>query len=88
MKEFSVVALGELLIDMFPDQVGRRIGEVEAFIPKPGGAPANVAVAVSRLGLNSAFIGKLGQDHFGTYLKQVLTDGNSSFTGIRELTNY
>lgn len=83
MKEFSVVGLGELLIDMFPDQIGRRIGEVEAFIPKPGGAPANVAVAVSRLGLKSAFIGKLGQDHFGTYLKQVLADEGVDTRGIR-----
>ena len=83
MKEFDVVTLGELLIDMFPGKIGFRIGEVESFIPKPGGAPANVAVAASRLGLKSAFIGKLGQDHFGTYLKQVLEDENVNTRGIR-----
>ncbi len=83
MKEFDVVTLGELLIDMFPGKIGFRIGEVESFIPKPGGAPANVAVAASRLGLKSAFIGKLGQDHFGTYLKQVLDDENVNTRGIR-----
>ncbi|MCJ7735526.1 MAG: carbohydrate kinase [Anaerolineales bacterium] len=71
-KEFDVVTLGELLIDMFPGKIGARIGEVDSFIPKPGGAPANVAVAASRLGYKSAFIGKVGQDHFGTYLKGVL----------------
>ncbi len=83
MKEFDVVTLGELLMDMFPGKIGFRIGEVESFIPKPGGAPANVAVAASRLGLKSAFIGKLGQDHFGTYLKQVLDDENVDTRGIR-----
>ena len=83
MKKFDVVTLGELLIDMFPDKVGYKIGEVKAFIPKPGGAPANVAVAVSRLGSTSAFIGKLGQDHFGTYLKNVLDEENVTTTGIR-----
>lgn len=83
MKNIDILTLGELLIDMFPDQVGKRIGEVEAFIPKPGGAPANVAVAASRLGKKTAFIGKLGEDLFGSYLKKVLegegviTDGIS-----------
>ena len=83
MKEFDVVTLGEMLIDMFPDKVGFRIGEVKSFIPKPGGAPANVAVAASRLGLKSAFIGMLGQDHFGTYLNHVLEEENVNTRGVR-----
>ncbi|MBN2045306.1 MAG: carbohydrate kinase [Anaerolineales bacterium] len=68
----EIVTLGELLIDMFPMKVGQAMGEVEAFTPKPGGAPANVAVAARRLGRKSAFIGKVGEDLFGTYLKEVL----------------
>jgi fructokinase len=83
MKEFDLVTLGELLIDMFPDKIGRRIGEVEAFIPKPGGAPANVAVGARRLNCKSAFIGKVGQDHFGSYLKKVLEDEGVDTRGIR-----
>lgn len=83
MKEFDIVTLGELLIDMFPDKIGYKIGEVESFIPKPGGAPANVAVAASRLGVKSAFIGKLGQDHFGTYLKEVLEAENVNSRGVK-----
>jgi fructokinase len=80
MKKNAIVTLGELLIDMFPDEVGKRVGEVSAFIPKPGGAPANVAVAASRLGKKTAFIGKLGEDLFGSYLKKVLED-EGVFTG-------
>jgi len=56
---------------------------VESFKPKPGGAPANAAVALSRLGANSAFIGKLGDDHFGTYLQKVLDDEGVETRGIR-----
>ena len=52
----DIVCLGALLIDMFPAEVGRKLVEVSAFRPKPGGAPANVAVAVVRLGMQSAFI--------------------------------
>lgn len=37
------VTLGELLIDMFPAETGRHFSQVTAFLPKPGGAPANVA---------------------------------------------
>ena len=56
----DVICLGEMLIDMFPAETGKRLAEVSAFLPKPGGAPANVAVAVPRLGRRSAFIGKVG----------------------------
>ena len=41
----DLVCLGEILIDLFPAEYGRRLAEVSAFIPRPGGAPANVAVA-------------------------------------------
>lgn len=79
----EIVTLGELLIDMFPGQVGQKMGEVESFIPKPGGAPANVAVAVKRLGAQSAFIGKVGDDLFGHYLKGVLEAEQVDTRGIR-----
>lgn len=78
----DIVTLGELLIDMFPQTVGQAMGEVDAFIPKPGGAPANVAVAASRLGCESAFIGKVGDDLFGTYLKDVLDKEQVDTRGI------
>ena len=83
MKEFDVVTLGEMLIDMFPGEIGQRIGEVETFIPKPGGAPANAAVAVRRLGSKSAFIGKLGEDHFGSFLMNVLDQEGVDTRGVR-----
>lgn len=68
----DIVTLGELLIDMFPAEIGRRLVEVSAFHPKPGGAPANVAVAAARLGAQSAFIGKVGDDAFGHFLIDTL----------------
>jgi fructokinase len=79
----DIVTLGELLIDMFPGEAGRHIGEVESFTPKPGGAPANVAVAAARLGASSAFIGKVGDDLFGHYLKTKLEEEGVDTRGIR-----
>jgi fructokinase len=79
----DIVTLGELLIDMFPEKIGPRMGEVEAFLPKPGGAPANAAVAAKRLGAESAFVGKVGEDLFGHYLKDVLAKEGVDTRGLR-----
>ncbi len=79
----DVVCLGELLIDLFPTEVGRPLAEVGAFRPAPGGAPANVAVAASRLGLRAGFIGKVGDDAFGRHLQQVLMYEGVDVRGLR-----
>ncbi|GAA0142652.1 carbohydrate kinase [Lithospermum erythrorhizon] len=58
-KDSLVVCFGEMLIDFVPT-VGRvSLAEAPAFKKAPGGAPANVAVCVSKLGGSSAFIGKV-----------------------------
>lgn len=65
----GVISLGEALIDFIPlDQDNME------FIKSPGGAPANVAVGVARLGAKSTFIGKVGDDVLGNFLKQTLDD--------------
>ena len=79
----DIVCLGELLIDMFPAEVGRRLVEVSAFRPKPGGAPANVAVAATRLGAQSAFIGKVGDEAFGHHLADILRREDVEVRGMR-----
>ena len=79
----DILCLGELLIDMFPAEIGRGMTEVSAFHPKPGGAPANVAVAAARLGAESSFIGKVGDDIFGHYLENVLINEGVNTQGMR-----
>jgi fructokinase len=78
----DIVCLGELLVDMFPAEVGRGLTEVSAFRPKPGGAPANVAVAAVRLGAQSAFIGKVGDEAFGHHLADVLRNAGVDVSGM------
>lgn len=67
---FDVVALGELLIDMIP--VKRPSDLKPVYAVNPGGAPANVLAAVSKLGGTTAFIGKVGDDFFGHFLEAAL----------------
>ncbi|HJS28660.1 MAG TPA: PfkB family carbohydrate kinase, partial [Anaerolineales bacterium] len=79
----DIVTLGELLIDMIPSEAGLPLGQVGAFSPQPGGAPANVAVAAARLSASSAFIGKVGDDPFGHFLVDVLNKEGVETSGVR-----
>ncbi len=67
---FDVVALGELLIDFTPYGVSE--GGQALFEQNPGGAPANVLAALQKLGQQTAFIGKVGDDMHGHLLKETL----------------
>lgn len=79
----SVVCMGEVLIDFTALETGVSVGEVSRFQKNPGGAPANVAVAVKRLGGNSAFISQVGDDPFGYYLAGVLEKEGIDLRGLR-----
>lgn len=65
------VVLGEALIDIFAEK-GVPLRAAKTLSPSPGGAPANVAVALARLGVEVGFIGKVGTDDYGTYLIDLL----------------
>jgi fructokinase len=68
----DVLCIGELLVEFVADTSNVSLSRVPGFIKAPGGAPANVAVALSRLGLRSGFMGKVGNDPFGDYLRDCL----------------
>jgi fructokinase len=77
-----IVTFGELLIDFVPTVAGLSLSDTPAFKKAPGGAPANVAVGVCRLGGHAAFIGKVGEDEFGIMLKKVLEDNGVDVKGV------
>lgn len=60
-----VAVVGEALIDLIQDAEGR-------YLPTPGGAPANVAIALTRLGEDVRFFGRLGADRFGSIVGENL----------------
>jgi len=68
----DVICLGELLIDFCSTEADVSLEGAPAFAKAPGGAPANVAVGVAKLGRRSGFIGKVGQDPFGQFLAHTL----------------
>jgi len=76
----KIVALGEVVSDIYR---GESLSDVElGFIARPGGAPANVAVAASRLGSGAAFVGSVGEDLFGDFILRALESEGVETGGV------
>lgn len=77
---YDVVALGELLIDFTPAK--RSESGMELFERNPGGAPVNMLTAAARSGLKTAFIGKVGRDIHGLFLKEMTERAGIDTAGL------
>ncbi len=77
----DVTALGEILIDF--TSKGKMLFEANA-----GGAPCNVLASLSKLSKSTSFIGKIGTDMFGKFLKNTLVDYNIDICGLKETEDY
>lgn len=85
-EKFDIVALGELLIDFTEfayTESGNRL-----FEQNPGGAPANLLTVASHMGYRTAFIGKVGTDMHGAFLKKTLEKEGIDVRGIAEDEDY
>lgn len=82
MKQ-KLCAIGEALIDFIPEEKGRRLKDVVNFKRVAGGAPANVAGAVAKLGLPARFITQLGEDAFGDYIVECFAKNGIDTTYIK-----
>ena len=80
MKKYDVTALGELLIDFTENGTSGQGNPV--FEANPGGAPCNVLSMLSKLGHNTAFIGKVGNDFFGKQLKEAIEEVGIDSIGL------
>lgn len=70
----NLFSIGEILIDFIPHQKGIALKDVASFTRVPGGAPANVAAAVAKFGGTASLITKLGEDAFGAFLLEQMTE--------------
>ena len=72
----KVICPGEALIDFVSMDIGKTLKATDGFIKKAGGAPANVAAAISKLGAEAYFCGTVGDDAFGGFLEDTLNNNN------------
>jgi fructokinase len=82
-SKMLVICLGEMLIDLLANQLGMPLAEVTEWTAYPGGAPANVACGLVKLGTPTALISCLGADEVGGKLAGLLTDIGVDVTGIQ-----
>jgi 5-dehydro-2-deoxygluconokinase len=69
---FDVITIGRVGVDLYPEQSGVSLAEVQTFRKSLGGSPVNVAVAAARLGARVAAITKVGDDPFGPYVRSAM----------------
>ena len=72
MTAFEVLTMGRIGVDLYPQQVGVGLDEVETFAKYLGGSATNVAVAAARYGRRAAVISRTGQDPFGRFIHTAL----------------
>lgn len=83
---FDITAFGELLIDY--TQIGVSPSGMDLFEQNPGGAPANVLACAAKLGQKTAFIGKIGSDMQGEFLRKTLQAAGINTDGLISDTNF
>ncbi|WP_206999767.1 bifunctional 5-dehydro-2-deoxygluconokinase/5-dehydro-2-deoxyphosphogluconate aldolase [Trinickia mobilis] len=71
-RERDIICLGRLAVDLYAQQVGSRLEDVTSFAKYLGGSSANIAFGCARLGLKSAMLTRVGNDHMGRFLTETL----------------
>lgn len=81
-RPLDVLSFGEAIVDFFPDRRGVPLREVERFERHPGGAPANVATGLSRLGVRAGLMTLVGADEFGAFLRHAIEREGIDVSGV------
>ena len=80
-RDLDLITIGRSSVDLYGTQVGGRLEDMGSFQKYVGGSPTNMAVGTARLGLRSALITRVGDEHMGRFLREelaregVCTDG-------------
>lgn len=85
-KKYNIVAIGECLLDVFAEK--SQDGKSMIMNGNPGGAPLNVLAQAAKLGLKTAYITKISDDSFGTFLKSELKKAGIDINGVLVTKDY
>ncbi len=72
MRRLDVVCLGRAAVDLYGEQIGGRLEDIQSFAKYLGGSPANTAVGCARLGLKPAMLTRVGDEHNGRFVRETL----------------
>ncbi|NBB12819.1 5-dehydro-2-deoxygluconokinase [Pseudomonas sp. SLFW] len=82
-RSLDVVCLGRLGVDLYAQQIGARLEDVSSFAKYLGGSSANIAFGTARLGVKSAMVTRVGNDHMGRFLTESLAREGCDVSGIK-----
>lgn len=71
-RPFDVICMGRAAVDLYGEQIGGRLEDMQTFNKYMGGSPANTAVGVARLGLKPAMLTRVGDEHNGRFVRETL----------------
>ncbi len=78
----DVITIGRSSVDLYGQQIGGRLEDMDSFAKSVGGCPANVAIGTARLGLKSALITRVGDEHMGRFICEQLEREGVDTDGI------
>lgn len=79
----DVITIGRSSIDLYGQQIGARLEDTASFAKSVGGCPANIAIGTARLGLKSAYLGRVGDEQFGRYILEQFAREGVNTDGVR-----
>ncbi|WP_138472953.1 5-dehydro-2-deoxygluconokinase [Poseidonocella sp. HB161398] len=82
MKTLDVITIGRSSVDLYGTQIGGRLEDMGSFDKYIGGSPTNIACGASRLGLKTAVITKVGDEHMGRFIREQLAREGVDTTGV------
>ncbi len=82
MKTLDVITIGRSSVDLYGAQVGGRLEDMGSFQKYVGGSPTNMATGTARLGLKSALITRVGDEHMGRFLREELVREGVDVRGV------
>ena len=82
-RDLDLICLGRLGVDLYAQQVGARLEDVSSFAKYLGGSSANIAFGTARLGLRSAMLSRVGDDHMGRFLLESLTREGCDVSAVK-----
>ncbi len=78
----DVITIGRSSVDLYGEQVGGRLEDMGSFAKYIGGSPTNIAAGSARLGLKSALITRVGDEHMGRFIREQLVAEGVDVTGV------
>jgi 5-dehydro-2-deoxygluconokinase len=82
-RPLDVITIGRSSVDLYGAQVGGRLEDMGSFQKYIGGSPTNIAAGTARLGLRSALITRVGDEHMGRFIREELVKEGVDVRGVR-----